>query len=213
MNHFTFLAALVAAGVAGPAGAQSSMVNDVIAQTISGMNQGTPAACYTDRWAPKPKGIAKGTERSEAGIATYLKIAAAGTDLSEAYTYAQEERLWSLDGVGQDSRAARDPWASRVARLERVDLRVGNGEVSYRGLWRAVAADGTLLGTYDALLIRKKGESRLRHLALVSPGNASQPQATGLFCYEPGDIEKREQDIAERKAEKVARRAARDAGR
>ena len=198
---------------AAPAAAQYAAINDVIAQTIMSMNQGYPDTCYTEKWAPKPNEIADGSERSEKGMADYLKFAAAGTDLSEAYAGRLENRHWKLDGIEQDTRASRDPWVARIARIERVDLRVGNAGVTYRGLWRAYAADGTPLGTYEALLLRKRGGSRLNELALHSPGGADQPAAATPFCVAPGDIEKWQEAKAKRAAEKAARRAAKEAAR
>lgn len=202
----------VAAAWAGPAVAQG-IIPDVIASTIANMNQGMPEACLDGSWEPTPEQAARFTAEAEPALRNYLELAAAGADLSPAFTHRRSDRRWAIDGEQSDFAAVRDPWAARVARLELVGLRLGGTKVRGRGLWRAFAADGTELGIYDGLFRRKTRGFAVSSLDLFSAGAVKQPAALTGFCYTPGDTEQFREARAEREAERAARRAAREAER
>jgi hypothetical protein len=205
---------LAAAGMSAPAAAQYPMINDVIAQTISGMNQGTPERCLDGHWEPTEQQAARFTAEAEPALRTYLQLAASGGDLSPAFTNRRFDRKWSLDGqAATDFATVRDPWASRIARIELVGLRLGGMKVRGRGIWKAYGADGAELGTYDGLFRRKTKGFEVSSLDLYTPGTAKQPPALTGFCYTPGDTEEYFAAKAEREARKAAKRAAREAER
>jgi hypothetical protein len=200
------------AAFGGPAVAQG-IIPDVIGATIANMNQGIPERCLDGFWEPTPEQAARFTAEAEPALRAYLALAAAGADLSPAFTDRRYDRRWTLDGAAPDFAAVRDPWAARVARLELVGLRLGGMKVRGRGLWRAFAADGTALGVYDALFRRKTHGFEVSSLDLFSPGAAKPPLALTGFCYTPGDTEGFREARAQREAERAARRAAGDAER
>jgi hypothetical protein len=213
MNKAAFIAPvlLVAATLAMPARAQG-IIPDVIASTIANMNQGMPEWCLDGSREPNAQQAARFTAEAEPSLRAYLALASAGADLSPAFVSGGERHL-AIDGAAQDVPTGRDPWAARVARLELVGLRLGAMRVRGRGLWRAFAADGTELGTYDGLFRRKSRGFAVSSLDLYSTGAVKQPAALGGFCYTPGDAEAFLEARAQREAERAARRAAREAER
>jgi hypothetical protein len=204
--------ALLVAAWAAPAAAQG-IIPDVIAATIANMNRPMPEACLDGSWEPTPEQAARFTAEAEPALRRYLELAAAGADLSPAFTGRGNDRRWRIDGVEPDFAAVRDPWAARIARLELVGLRLGGAKVRGRGVWRAFAADGAELGTYDGLFRRKTRGFEVSLLDLFSPGSAKQPPALTGFCYTPGDTEAFREARDAREAERAARRAAREAER
>lgn len=214
MRKTIVIAAAVAAFGGAPAAGQSSFMAAVIGQTVMSMNSGTPTACYDGRWQPKAKDIADGQTRAESAVQAYRQAASASTDLKPVFTGGKHIWLWRIDGVEQDVRAGRDPWLSRVSRFEPVAFQAANQAGTFRALWRAVAADGTVLGTYDGWLTRWNGNTaRFMHLDLYSANSAKQADPMTPFCYAPGDIAKWQEAKAKREAAKAAKRAARDAAR
>jgi hypothetical protein len=206
-------AAALALLAAAPAVAQSSFMADMIGQAVAGYgNAGTPDACYDGRWQPKPKDLAMGPQRVEAAMRAYQQFATTSTDLKPVFTGGKHIWLWRIDGVEQDVRAVRDPWAPSVARVEPIAFQGANQAGTFRALWRAVAADGTVLGTYDGWLTRWDGNTaRFMHLDLYSANAAKQPDPMIPFCFAPGDIAKWQEAKAKREAEKAAKRAAKEA--
>jgi hypothetical protein len=200
---------------AAPATAQSSFMADVIGQAVAGYGGGgTPDKCYDGGWQPKPKDLSSGPGRVESAIHNYLLVAAAGTDLKPAFTGGKHLWYWKMDGAEQDVRAARDPWASRVIRVEPIGFAASNQGGQFRAIWKAFAADGTVLGIYDGWLQRwDGGTARLIHLDLYSPGAAKQPDELVPFCFIPGDVAKWKEAKAKREAEKAAKRAAKEAAK
>jgi hypothetical protein len=108
---------------------------------------------------------------------------------------------WALNGDAVATQIARDPWASKVARVQRTALLTGGNRTQYRAIWTAFASDGAELGTYDAWL---QGYWLLG-MDLYSPNSAVRPKPLTPFCIEPGDIEKWNADHAKREADKAAR--------
>jgi hypothetical protein len=208
-------AAALALLAGAPAVAQSSFMADVIGQAVAGYgNGGTPDKCYDGRWQPKPKDLAEGPQRVEAAMRAYRQLAANSTDLKPVFTGGKHVWLWRIDGAEQDVRAMRDPWAARVARVEPIAFAASNQGGQYRALWKALAADGTVLGIYDGWLTRWDGNTaRFMHLDLYSPGAAKQPDPVIPFCFAPGDVAKWQEARARREAEKAAKRAAKEAAR
>lgn len=215
MRVSSVIIAVTLVASAATATAQSSFMPDIIGQTVAGMNQGLPNACYTEKWAPKPKALADGPTRVGSAIQSYLQTASASTDLKPLFT-GSSKRIWhwDIDGAEQDVRATRDPWVGRVERVEPIGLVASNQGFQYRALWRAVAKDGTVLGTYDAwLFIKGRDSARFLNLRLYSVGAARQPDPLVPFCSEPGDIELWKEAKAKREAEKASKRAAKEAAR
>jgi hypothetical protein len=84
---------------------------------------------------------------------------------------------------------------------------LGRAKVFGHGVWRAFDADGHLLGTYDAELIRKtKGYAGMR-LRLWSPGQEAKIWSLTPYCGEPGDHEAWLEAKAAAEAKKAQRRA------
>jgi hypothetical protein len=202
--------ATVAAGLAacGPAGAQSSVMADVIGQTVMGMYAPAPAACYDGRWAPKPQDFEKAAARTDALIQQYREQGVAGGDLKKLFVSSKAR--WQLDAQPQSVRDLHDPWIARTARLERVALSVGNWRTTYHVQWRALAADGSPVGLYDAVV---NVGGRFNSLDLYSPTATARPALDAPFCAEPGDINKWREAKAKREAEKAAKRAAKEAAK
>lgn len=211
LNCFAAASLLAAA----PAIAQSSFMAGVIGQTVANSaNQGLPERCLDGHWEPKPEEAARFEVEAEPALRTYLELARAGSDLGPAFTNRKFDRRWSLDGtVAKDFSAVRDPWASQVAKIELVGLRLGGMKVRGRGVWKAYAADGTELGTYDGLFRRKTKGFEVSSLDLYTAGAAKQAPVMTGFCYTPGDTEQYFAAKAERAARKAAKRAAEEADR
>ena len=187
MKRQLLLASLIAAGFSMPVAAQYAGINDVIAQTIAGMNAPRPNKCFDGRWTPSAKKIANGPARAEAAMANYRQHAAAGGDLRKAIgDYGM--RRWQLDGAEGDIRNIHDPIIANISRMERVAVRPGNEGAFYRAQWRALAADGTELGRYDGLM-RWNG-LKFMTLDLYSPAAIDTPVPDTPFCQTPGDVEK-----------------------
>jgi len=184
------------------AAAQSTFIPSVIGQTVGGMNSSAPVACYDGRWAAKPKNVDKGVARAEDLIQRYRQLATAGPDVKKLFINSQAR--WQLDGQRQIVRNLHDPWIARTAKLERVALTVGNGGRYYHVQWRALAADGSLIGLYDALL--NSTGTQFTWLDLYSPAAAGKPASNTPFCNEPGDVEAWQAAKAKREAEKLGLR-------
>ncbi len=201
----------VAAGTvmlsAPSAQAQSSMMADIIGQTIASMNSGWPSGCVSLEWKEDATAAARFDGEAEPALKTYLALAAVKADPTPAY----KTRLpgpWELDGVPtHELRAIADPWAGRVARLERVGVTLGRAKVFGHGVWRAFDADGHLLGTYDAELIRKSRGYAVMRLRLWSPGQEGKVRSLVPYCGEPGDHEAWLEAKAAAEAKKAQRRA------
>ena len=207
MKSHLMLASLIAANVSASVSAQSYIANDVIAQMLMGVGSGRPDKCYDGRWAPSAESVAKGPARVEAAMANYRQVASTGTDLRKVIG-SEGLRRWQLDGKVADVRAVQDPFLPRVARLDLLSVTSGNESAYYRAQWRAVAADGTEIGLYDALMFWKS--SKFMALDLYSPTATDRPIADTPFCETPGDVEKWKEAKAKREAKKAAKRALRE---
>lgn len=203
------LAAMLAMGWAAPAAAQYPIINDVIAQTIAGMSSGMPEKCLNGGWTPKPEKVAEKQPGAEPAFRRYLDVAGKGVfDASKVFTNRKFDRRWAFDGTDGDVLAVSDPWAARIASLRQTGYRLSGSGVRSRAIWEAAAADGALLGTYDALLRRTSKGWELSSLDLYSPGGTATPKPLTEFCYDPGDIEAFAEAKAKQAAEREARRAA-----
>ena len=107
-----------------------------------------------------------------------------------------------IDGVQVDPRTVKDPWATRIAKLELVGYVQSNEELNTLAQWRALASDGALLGTYHGLLRVGVGGYHFRQLKLTSAGSPVHPGELKSFCMTPGDIEEWQAKKAEREAKK-----------
>lgn len=190
-----------------PAAAQSNFVASVIGQTIANMNTAAPDKCFDGRWSPSAEDIEKGKARVQSGLDHYRQLAAAGTDVSKAFIGSKSFRRWQLDGQNQDPRALRDPWIGQAARLEQVAFTASNWNSGYHVQWKALAADGTMVGLYDAWMNKSDTGSRFVWLDLYSPAAAAKAMANTPFCDQPGDIEKWKEAKAKHDAERAAKRA------
>jgi hypothetical protein len=208
MRKFVIAGAVLAACPAAPAVAQSYIVNDVIAQSLMGVGSGRPNKCYDGRWTPSAELIAKGPARVEAAMANYRSVASVGTDLRKVIG-SEGSRRWQLDGQVQDVRAVRDPFLPRAARLDLLSVTAANSSAYYRAQWRAVAADGTEIGIYDAVMFWRS--IKFMSLDLYTPAATDRPVADTPFCQVPGDVEKFMAAKAKREEEKAAQRAANEA--
>ena len=213
MKFYLLSAALIAAMGSAPLGAQSYIANDVIAGMLS-QGSGQHENCYNGKWDSTPAETEAKRPGAEPAMRLYLQFAAApGGDVSGAFFHAHDMIYWSLDGVKTPVSGARDPWAAKVARIEPVGFALGNWKRRYRAQWRAIAADGSVIGLYDAYM-RKKGDGQqLLGLDLYSPTATVQPKPMGRFCEFPGDTDKWAANMAEEAAKKAAKRAAREAER
>lgn len=205
MKRLLFCLPLVAAGLSTSASAQYPIVNDVIAQMLMSGGGGRPDKCYDGSWTPSAESIAKGPARVEAAMANYRQVASTGTDLRKVIG-SEGVRRWQLDGQVQDVRAVRDPFLPRAARLELLFVTSGNESAYYRAQWRAIAADGTEIGTYDALMFWRS--KKFMSLDLYTPSATDRPLSERPFCQTPGDVELWKEAKAKHEAEKAAKQAA-----
>jgi hypothetical protein len=209
MRKAIWLALVAGTGLSSvpSAQAQSSMMADIIGQTVANMSSGWPSGCLSLEWKEDAAAAARFDGEAEPALATYLALAASKADPTPAY----KRRLpgpWALDGVPtNDIHAISDPWAARMARLERVGVTLGRGKVFGHGVWRAYDADGHLLGTYDAELIRKTKGYAVMRLRLWSPGQEDKIRSLTPYCGEPGDHEAWLEAKAAAEAKKAQRRA------
>jgi hypothetical protein len=177
-----------------PAGAAAqSIIPSLIGQTIAssaGRGSGGPSeSCLALQTPEKPEAVARFGAEAEPALRAYLALAAAGDDPSPAYK-GDLKRRWKLDRrVTRELPDVRDPWAARVDRLEPVGVLLGRNPKFGHGIWRAYAADGTWLGTYQAELVRKTRGYAIRRLNLWSPGMEDKGQPLQPFCETPGDHE------------------------
>ena len=169
-------------------GAIAAGLPDVLGQTIARANSSAwPADCLALERTNQPKDIQRFDEGAEIGIQAYLQLAAAGLDPDPAYKRNWEEP-WQLDGViTEDRSTVQDPWASRISRIERIGTELGRGKVFGRALWNAFDAQDTLLGTYDAEMIRRSDDYALGRLRLYSPGQLTEAMPLTPYCAFPGD--------------------------
>jgi len=218
VKYGLMMAATVAALLApGTAAAQYNPVfmADVIGQAVANsMNSGIPEKCLKLDWEPTAEQAKRFTAEAEPALRAYLALAAKDADLTPAYTNRKFDRMWAIDGTATKEFAAiRDPWAARVDRIELVGLRLGGMKVRGRGQWRAFAADGSLIGTYDGLFRRKTKGFEVSSLDLWSPGKEGDAKPLSGFCYTPGDHEQWVEDVAKAEAERAERRAKKAAER
>lgn len=209
MRKMIWLAVIAGAGLlsAPSAQGQSSFMADVIGNTIANMSSGWPKDCLALEWKEDAAAVARFDREAEPALQAYLALAAARADVTPAY----KTRLpgpWALDGVPNNKIGTiSDPWAGKVARLEKVGVTLGRGKVFGHGVWRAFDADGHLLGTYDAELIRKTKGYAVMRLRLWSPGQEDKIRSLTPYCGEPGDHEAWLEARAAAEAKKAQRRA------
>lgn len=209
MRTFHLAAAAALATATAPAASQSSMINDVIAQTVAGYgNRERPNGCYNGRWTPSAESIQKGPDRVESTMANYRQIASTGTDVRKAVG-SEGTRRWQIDGEVKDARSVADPFLPRAARLERLFVRPGNENAFYRIQWQALAADGSEIGIYDGVMFWRS--KKFMTLDLYTPGAKVRPVPDTPFCQIPGDVELWQEAESTKDAKKAARKAAREA--
>ena len=212
-----FVATILISGCATPAAAELITDNIFVQLLLADRYPQPPPACYNREWTPKATAVAQLKPAADATLQSYLKIAASGGDISPTFIGRKIWRDWRLDGIPGSSRLnltrIRDPWAGKVAKVDQTSFTVGNSSGLARSIWNAYAADGTLLGTYDALLRRNNSGARLQWLYLYSPGTTAKPNPIGAFCLEPGDIERWHAVQAVIEKEEAAKRAAKEARR
>ena len=213
MIRAAIIASALASAVMATSAVAQGVMTDAIMTTAANASRGPSERCLDGLGEPTPQQAARFTSEAEPAFRRYLELAAAGMDLSPAFTNRSFDRRWAIDGEEHDFAIVRDPWAAQVARLELIGLRLGGMRVRGRALWRAFAADGTELGIYDGLFRRRTRGFEVSSLDLFSPGFAKPPLALTGFCYTPGDTEAFREARAQREAERAARRAAREAER
>jgi hypothetical protein len=203
-----YCAAVGAIGFAVPTNAQSSFMPDVIGQSISPRGLGQSDKCYDPSLPQKPSVIEDRQSYAEKAIRNYVALAAASADVSSGFA-DKKRAYWLVDGTPQPLRSGRDPWAARIARLERVGFAVANSQSnSFHAAWRAIAVDGSTLGYYDAYGHRgARGTAWLDVLQLRSPATSSAPPNIRPYCVSAGDIEEWQEAKAKRESERTAKRA------
>jgi hypothetical protein len=160
-------------------------------------------ACYDPAFQVNPKRWPNFARDADESLNKYLGLARSSSNLDKMFTGTRANRLMTIDGVQVDTRTAKDPWASRIARLEPVGHILSNEEMNILGQWRAIASDGTLLGTYHGLLRAGVGGYHFRQLKLTSAGSRNDPGELKSFCMTPGDVEEWQAKKAERDAKKA----------
>jgi len=214
MRISVWLAAIALVGLnqASSARPQYSIMPAVIGNTIASMSNGAPKGCLALEWKAKPEAIARFEAEADPAINAYLALASKGVDPTPAYK-RRFPGPWQLDGdIPPDLHLIKDPWAPRIARLERTGIMLGLDEVFGHAVWRAYDAAGNLLGTYDADLIRKTKGYAVSRLELWSPGHEAQVRPMSPFCDQVGDHEEwlaYRKAAADKKAKREAARAAR----
>jgi hypothetical protein len=214
MRISVWLAAIALVGLnqASSARPQYSIMPAVIGNTIASMSNGAPKGCLALEWKAKPEAIARFEAEADPAINAYLALASKGVDPTPAYK-RRFPGPWQLDGdIPPDLHLIKDPWAPRIARLERTGIMLGLDEVFGHAVWRAYDAAGNLLGTYDADLIRKTKGYAVSRLELWSPGHEAQVRPVSPFCDQVGDHEEwlaYRKAAADKKAKREAARAAR----
>lgn len=214
MRISVWLAAIALVGLnqASSARPQYSIMPAVIGNTIASMSNGAPKGCLALEWKAKPEAIARFEAEADPAINAYLALASKGVDPTPAYK-RRFPGPWQLDGdIPPDLHLIKDPWAPRIARLERTGIMLGLDEVFGHAVWRAYDAAGNLLGTYDADLIRKTKGYAVSRLELWSPGHEAQVRPVAPFCDQVGDHEEwlaYRKAAADKKAKREAARAAR----
>lgn len=214
MRISVWLAAIALVGLnqASSARPQYSIMPAVIGNTIASMSNGAPKGCLALEWKAKPEAIARFEAEADPAINAYLALASKGVDPTPAYK-RRFPGPWQLDGdIPPDLHLIKDPWAPRIARLERTGIMLGLDEVFGHAVWRAYDAAGNLLGTYDADLIRKTKGYAVSRLELWSPGHEAQVRPVSPFCDQVGDHEEwlaYRKAAADKQAKREAARAAR----
>jgi hypothetical protein len=204
--------ALIGAAVAAVLGAGAAPATGQawIGQVLMPTNQNPSDKCYDPNFPQKPAALQDRQSRANVAIREYLALAAGSADVSRAYASKHYGR-WLIDGVDRPLQAAADPWAARTARVEQISFFLSNqNEYDFIAAWRAIAADGSTLGYYDALMQRgPHGSAWILVLKLTSA--TRPPPQLSRFCRYTGDIEKWQEAQARRaaeRAEKAARAAA-----
>lgn len=213
LRQYTLAGAAVLLMYSGSASAQMPGINDVIAQTIAGMNSGLPDSCYNGKWSPKAEKIDEPRDAALPVLTIYLETAAKGGDLSSLVWHRKSESHWALNGETVPFNQARDPIAARVTKLDRRAFFLSNLETRGRAVFDAYDSAGNALGVYD-IVVRKKGSNwTISTLDIYGNGTAAKPAPLSAFCDVPGDVEKWQEAVAEREAKKAAKRAAKEAER
>ena len=155
-------------------------------------------ACYDPNLRADPKAMQAVSRLADKAFEKYIALARSSQSLDRVFTQngiftgAARRQAWVRDGVPGDPRTARDPWIERAVRFERIGLLRSNDGLGARGQWRAIGADGQVLGIYDAHFLGRMSGYGIRKLQLYSASAAVQPEPVKAFCLYPGDIEERQ---------------------
>lgn len=164
-------------------------------------------ACYDPNYPQDERTRDKVVFYSNQAIDKYLGLARSAAKLDKMFTGTREHRLMFIDGQQVDPQTARDPWVGRVAKVEPIGFVQSNERLNVHAQWRALGADQTQIGIYDAFIRAGIGGMHFRQLKLISTGSSAQPDKLESFCVDPGDIEKWQAAKAKRDAEKAAKAA------
>lgn len=193
-----------------PSMVRAQAINDAIAFSVGHMSSGIPASCLSLERKINPKAVERFNAEAETAFRAYLDIVKVNGDPTPAYKGHRPWMRWQLDGVkNPDLYSIRDPWASRIDRLEQIDLTLGAMDNYGRGVWRAYDASGALLGTYYIRLARKTKGHGVNWVDLWSPGQENRAPPLTPFCAVPGDHEEYIAVQEEAERERAERRAAR----
>lgn len=169
--------------------AQSPLVIGAVGQTVGRASGSTLGRCDVTGRQNKPKAVTKFHREAEPALQKYLALAAMGKNPGPAFK-RRPVRVWALDGEQtKQFGTIRDSWASQTARLELVGWNLGVSDIFGHAVWRAYAADHSLLGTYDAVTVVASEGHRLVELRLWSPGQEGEASPISPFCARPGDYE------------------------
>jgi hypothetical protein len=218
MNRISAFAALaMLLPAASAAGAQSMLIPDVIGATIGNMAAaaGEYRDCLQGKKPARAEAVAAARAGADAAIRTYIAAAGAGpgADVSAAFTAKAKQRSWRRGGVDGAVTGVEDPLALAVA-AGRAELtgptsfvRSGNG-ASALALWRVGAvADSAPIGHYRVGFRREAKLWKLTRMELIE--FPAEPDPVAYYCATPGDSEDYAKAVAERKAERERKRAAR----
>ena len=188
---FSLSAGVLALGVVAPppASAQYVMV-DVIAATVANAGGNARHDCLMG--APRSeKKILKARGYAMQAMQLYFEAMQSGAAPRSSFFVLDEESRWD-DGeqtVGEEEIDLPTDFLARADATLMVKpqefVRGGLGS-NGQGRWQVLGADGRPIGSYTAFLVRKSGQWKIRHLALVRHGE--EAENITQYCAEPGDV-------------------------
>ncbi|QNA84572.1 hypothetical protein G4G27_11650 [Sphingomonas sp. So64.6b] len=164
------------------------IVGDMMAQGQAAQQEYN---CMTGTAMP-PSEIEETRASAETAIKGYWQAVQGGKETNVAPFYQTDRKAAWVSGAKTVPLSGliriTDPFASDGAVLDAQPiayLRAGDGG-TVRGQWAARRADGTLIGTYDAMFKRASGIWKLSRLTLIPSTDYAEPVVQ--FCHKPNDV-------------------------